>query len=1293
MRHSNFARLAIMAGLCSSLALPAAAFAETWVNDDALTGTATEAPAQDEVKPTNGQYKYAKEELAAFCHFGPNTFSGVEWGTDYGTGKRPSATEYMKALESFDADTYVKMIKDAGFKRLIVTAKHHDGFCIWDSPSTDYDMGSTPRKIDILAELSRACSKYDVDMGLYLSPWDIHEPTYGNKDGDRDNYNDFYDGQLREILGNKKYGNKGKFVEVWMDGAKGTGADAQDYDFERFAKTIKDLEGDDCLLFQCGLQSEVRWVGNENGLAGDTAWNRVAMKKDWNPSSSEVPWDKNMRQDSTVGAQVSVGSETGDKWIMPEADARITSGWFWHEGAKAPKSLADLSNMYFNSVGHGAPLLLNVPPNNKGTVDPEIKQRTLEFGKNIKKSFDDDLTRASGDRKAADAKATSVWGDDKAYGADKVLDGDDATYWSAQDASGTQSLLIKFPEKRTFNVVSFEEAIQNGQRIKSFKVYCKAADGSWTEYGSGGTVGSKRLVRGAAITTDEVKIEFTTLSGKVAQISEVGVYKTTKPFEKPTPIPEGMKTIDNTGDGGMTTTGNWNAESNTSFINGTGMWTKQAGATASFEFNGTKFLLIGTLDPGHGKAKVFIDDATEPIVIDTHANKRSIGSVLYSSDTLKPGKHKVKVEVVGNENKAIGLDAAAVLDNGGTGMLDFDITQVTMDEDSTYKLGITRTGGSTGRIEVDVNFEPGSAVQGDFYTETKRVVFEAGETTKTVDVRTKRVENSSTIGDSQFYVTMSAISPSNLVIGTKDDVTVTIKDRETNYTLQKLKDALKAAEAATPNAGQYTAESVRAFDKALVTARAVAAQKDPGANAIFDAIKALEDARSGLKVRSSYSADDPFAFPSAIGSTSTIEFELGALKNDPTGDGDWPLEIQERADASMGKLVNSVSEKDTVSIPFTAERAGTYRAVLRYMSGSNSNKVVWSDGNASDPIIAQGEHAAGNANANEYKTVEFTFTVNKPGASTLVFTGPAEKSPRLDKLDITLQADSVTSYGAIGRAGIGGTIAPEGFTALKDGKATFTIAPDQGYRIATVTKGGEPVHVDDPAKPLVVEVNGSDAAKSDVVVEATFEKGEKPNPGPQAPTFTDVVPEATPHAEHIAWLAANGISSGWDNGDGTFSFRPYETVKRCDMAAFLYRLAGSPKVDASKAPGFADVDADTPHRDAVLWMAAEGISTGWGEGASREFRPYAEIARCDMAEFLYRMAGSPKADASKAIGFADVDADTPHRDAVLWMAAEGISTGWGEGSSREFRPYAQVARCDMAAFLHRMDEKGLVAQK
>ena len=125
---------------------------------------------------------------------------------------------------------------------------------------------------------------------------------------------------MREILGDPKYGNKGKFVEVWMDGAKHR-RDAQNYNFERFAKTIKELEGDECVLFQCGLQSEVRWVGNENGLAGDTAWNRVEMNPNWDSSSAEVPWNKNIQNDPTVGAEVSVGSPTGGKWIMPEADA------------------------------------------------------------------------------------------------------------------------------------------------------------------------------------------------------------------------------------------------------------------------------------------------------------------------------------------------------------------------------------------------------------------------------------------------------------------------------------------------------------------------------------------------------------------------------------------------------------------------------------------------------------------------------------------------------------------------------------------------------------------------------------------------------------------------------------------------------------------------------------------------------------------------------------------------------------------------------------------------------------
>ena len=201
--------------------------------------------------------------------------------------------------------------------------------------------------------------------------------------------------------------------------------------------------------------------------------------------------------------------------------------------------------------------------------------------------------------------------------------------------------------------------------------------------------------------------------------------------------------------------------------------------------------------------------------------------------------------------------------------------------------------------------------------------------------------------------------------------------------------------------------------------------------------------------------------------------------------------------------------------------------------------------------------------------------------------------------------------------------------------------------------------------------------------------GAKPEPEPGDIEFNDVI-DGTPHKDDIVWLAANGISKGWENADGTSSFRPYATVKRADMAAFLYRLAGEPKFDADKAPAFTDVDKDTPHRDAILWLAAEGISTGFkGADGKAEFRPYAEIARCDMAAFLYRLAGEPKFEAKDA--FADVTKDTPHREAVLWLAASGVSTGWTEADgTKTFRPYDQIVRCDMAAFLHRMAEKDLV---
>jgi alpha-L-fucosidase len=445
--------------------------AESGVTDSDCTDKSTKEPESDKVVPDANQYKYQKDELAAFCHFGPNTFNEIEWGEHYGD-KKPS--EIFRLNQKFDAETMVSTLKSAGFKKLIITAKHHDGFCIWPSEYTDYDAEAAGYKGDILEEISTACTKHGMDMGLYLSPWDIHEPSYGYKDAngnpttpDKDvkDYNEYYNNQLKEILGNEKYGNKGRFVEVWMDGAKGSGANAQEYDFNTWFKTIQNYEGKevagnsaDCMLFGAQAYTTVRWIGNEDGVAFEDTW-----------AKSNVNY-KNNTIDSNGSTPYSKGYETGNKWTVPECDGRITSGWFWGTKKNTPKTITQLANMYFDSVGHNATMLLNVPPNNQGTVDKPILDRVTEFGQNVEETFRKNLA------KNATIEASNVRGNDIAFKPGNVVDDKDETYWTTEDGTKEGSLTIKWDKAKKFDVVSIEEAIQKGQHINSYKVEYKASD-------------------------------------------------------------------------------------------------------------------------------------------------------------------------------------------------------------------------------------------------------------------------------------------------------------------------------------------------------------------------------------------------------------------------------------------------------------------------------------------------------------------------------------------------------------------------------------------------------------------------------------------------------------------------------------------------------------------------------------------------------------------------------------------------------------------------------------------------
>ena len=965
---------------------------------------AADAPQQNAVRPNSAQYKYQKDELAAFCHFGPNTFNEIEWGEHYGN-KAPS--EIFTLTEDFDAENYVKTIKDAGFTRLVVTAKHHDGFCTWQSDLTEYDMGGVTQykggKGDILAELSAACTKYDLDMGLYLSPWDIHDPSYGYSNGEapgigtstdpKVNYNFYYDGQLREILGNKKYGNNGKFVEVWVDGAKGSGANAQVYDFQRWYNTIHELEGDDCQIFQGGDFAGIRWIGNENGLAHDTTWGPCKT-------------DKNAKDgfNTNLSGGYSKGFPDGDKWLVPEADARITSGWFWGTAKNTPKTLTDLGNMYFQSVGHGAPLLLNVPPNNKGKLDAAIADRVREFGQNIKDSFKDDLTRANkSGRAAATAEASSTWNDNEAYGASKVLDGKDDTYWCAKNAAN-QSLTVKLPKPTTFDVVSIEEAIQNGQRISGFTVSYQSSDGTWTDFGSGGTIGAKRLVRGTAVTATAVKVTFTTHNFgdenlNLPQISEMGLFKASRGFEKPAPLPEGMTGIDNTE---MTTSGNWNAEKIDGCFKGTSMWTTQSGATASFSFTGTKFAIVGTKDPNHGTFTVSIDGGAAQ-TINTHDSVRTVPALLFESDTLEAREHNVVVTATGT----VGIDAAAYLNNGSTGMFDFTETNVTMDEDSTHAFTIRRTGGSKASVTLVVQPEPGSAIQDNFDTTPQEVTFADGETEKQVNIKTRRVVTGSAAdGDKQFSVSLAVKTGEGAVIGYHGvaDVTITDLDAACNALI---------ARAEALDTSNFNADSVAELNAAIEAARNAADNGDVKGTEVRAVMKALQAAMDNLS----------FAFPAEEGKTVTIEAEYGTLIDDHSNDrdqwgGNYPMEIVDFEGASGGKIVNAINNGDAVTYRVNVKRAGTYSVTLTYSSGSASNAIKLSDD--SGVFKAIDSVSAGHTNPRELKTVTFDLVAKKAGATTLTVGTPGSASaPRLDKFDITLKrtvADKAELQKAVDKA-------------------------------------------------------------------------------------------------------------------------------------------------------------------------------------------------------------------------------------------------------------------------------------
>lgn len=824
-----------------------------------------------------------------------------------------------------------------------------------------------------------------------------------------------------------------------MDGAKGNGANAQEYDFKRWFNTIQENEGikagydADCMLFGAEAYTTVRWIGNELGIAGKDTWSKSTVDKEKNTINS------NKQGNATVGF------EDGNQWTVPEADARITSGWFWGTTKNTPKTMDELSDMYFNSVGHNATLLLNIPPNNQGTVDKAILDRVTEFGNNIKETFKTNLAKAEG----ASVKVSEVRGNDETFKPGNMIDDNDETYWTTSDGNKSGEILVDLGEKKNFDVVSIEEAIQNGQRINKYKVEYREGDsGEWTLLEEGQTIGAKRLCRTSEVSAKQIKITVETKDGKVPMISEVGVYKSTEDMEKPNPIPKGMEVIDvtdkNVEDGkGFTFKGTWHDENQPQYINGTNTWAN-AGAELELKFHGTKAYFFGTVDPNHGKAEITIDGG-DPITVDTKASKRAVGQRWFETPDLQDGDHTIKLKV---SSQAIGIEAAAVINNGGKGMIELESDSYTMNEDETKDLKVKRVGGTEGKITAKLQPNPGTAIQDDYNTELNPVItLEPGQKETTAQVQTKRNKNKT--GDQYFTAEITDVSE-GAILGFNKKAKINIKDMESSE--GSLAALVKECESYKKD---WFTSGWDEFESALKQAKIVLEDKNATPEKRNEAETVLKKAKDGLVKREKYTAEDPFVFPWREKANATLEAEFAELHN--TGDNEkYPLKIGTGDWASNQKFVNALENGDTITIPYKVEKPGTYNVKLTFRSGSTTNKLSWTDDAG---VFENGSVEAGNANSKETKTVDFTLKATKAGSGVLTLKGDA-KAPQLDMFEITPGDDIQRAEFTVNASveGDGGTITPDGATTVTEGNdVTFKITPDKTHKVADVLVNGESV--------------------------------------------------------------------------------------------------------------------------------------------------------------------------------------------------------------------------------------------
>ena len=687
--------------------------------------------------PSKAQLDYHKEELAAFIHYGMNTYTNSEWGHGNEDPKNFNPT-------NLDTDQWIRTLKETGFKRTIMVVKHHDGFVIYPSKYTNHTVAASPWKDgkgDLLEEISKSATKYDMNMGVYLSPWDVNSPKY--KVATQKEYNEYYLNQLKEILGNPKYGNKGKFIEVWMDGARGSGAQKVTYTFDEWFKYIKEAEGDIAIF--SAEPTSIRWIGNERGIAGDPVWHKV----------KKANITENVKNE-----YLNHGDPDGDMYSVGEADVSIRSGWFYHDNQQ-PKSLKELMDIYFKSVGRGTPLLLNIPPNKEGKFADADVARLKEFKATLDQMYATDFA------KGATVTASSTR-QNHLYKESHLTDGKDDTSWALSNDATTGSFTVDLGQKRRFDVVELKEDIAKGQRISGFKIEVEI-NGRWVPYGEGSTVGYRRLIQGKPVEAQKIRV---TITGAQATpiLTNFSVYKTPSSIEKTDGYPLGLEYHSNTTADTAGTT--WYNESEG--VRGTSMWTNQKDAKVSYTFTGTKAYVVSTVDPGHGEMSVYVD-GQKVADVQTKNTSRKRSQKVYETDDLAPGQHTITL--VNKTGEPIATEGIYTLNNDSKGMFELESTNYEVEKGKPVTVKIKRVGGSKGTATVRFITEPGTGVHGKVYQDTTQdVTFEDGETEKTVTIPTiDFTEQADSIFD--FKAKLTSVSDGAL-LGFATDATIQVMKAE-----------------------------------------------------------------------------------------------------------------------------------------------------------------------------------------------------------------------------------------------------------------------------------------------------------------------------------------------------------------------------------------------------------------------------------------------------------------------------------------------------------------------------------